>query len=417
MDYSNYLKGKKIIFGITGGIAAYKAANCVSALRRAGAEVYVVMTKNATEFISPLTLKTLSEHSVITEMFNDDGYVTHISLTEIADLFIIAPASANCIAKYRAGIADDMLTTMLLAYNKDVLLVPSMNDNMLNHPATKENIEVLQKRNVNFVMPDTGKLATGKVGKGRFPDQEKIMLKIIELLYVKPLINTISGNKFDKLKEIMKSKNFLVTCGATREYIDPVRYISNGSSGKMGFGFLNAISSLGGNVQTIAANYTDERIDWFSPIKVESTNELLEKIMANLNKIDWLIMAAAPSDYRVKEEYDKKIKKSEDQLNLSFIKNKDILIEVRKRFDKLNILGFAAETNDIEKNAKEKLKKKNLNAICLNKVYKDIEGFSQDKNEIILIDKNDFTIKIEKTDKEIAAYLILYYLFKKEIED
>lgn len=417
MDYSNYLKGKKIIFGITGGIAAYKAANCVSALRRAGAEVYVVMTKNATEFISPLTLKTLSEHSVITEMFNDDGYVTHISLTEIADLFIIAPASANCIAKYRAGIADDMLTTMLLAYDKDVLLVPSMNDNMLNHPATKENIEVLQKRNVNFVMPDTGKLATGKVGKGRFPENEKIMLKIIELLYVKPLINTISGNKFDKLKEIIKSNNFLVTCGATREYIDPVRYISNGSSGKMGFGFLNAISSLGGNVQTIAANYTDERINWFSPIKAESTEEFLEKIMANLKNIDWLIMAAAPSDYRVKEEYDKKIKKSEDQLNLSFIKNKDILIEVRKRFDKLNILGFAAETNDIEKNAKEKLEKKNLNAICLNKVYKDIEGFSQDKNELIFIDKNNFTVKIEKTDKEIAAYLILYYLFKKEIED
>ncbi len=417
MDYSKYLKGKKIIFGITGGIAAYKAANCVSALRRAGAEVYVVMTKNATEFISPLTLKTLSEHSVITEMFNDDGYVTHISLTEIADLFIIAPASANCIAKYRAGIADDMLTTMLLAYDKDVLLVPSMNDNMLNHPATKENIEVLQKRNVNFVMPDTGKLATGKVGKGRFPENEKIMLKIIELLYVKPLINTISGNKFDKLKEIIKSNNFLVTCGATREYIDPVRYISNGSSGKMGFGFLNAISSLGGNVQTIAANYTDERINWFSPIKAESTEEFLEKIMANLKNIDWLIMAAAPSDYRVKEEYDKKIKKSEDQLNLSFIKNKDILIEVRKRFDKLNILGFAAETNDIEKNAKEKLEKKNLNAICLNKVYKDIEGFSQDKNELIFIDKNNFTVKIEKTDKEIAAYLILYYLFKKEIED
>lgn len=417
MDYSNYLKGKKIIFGITGGIAAYKAANCVSALRRAGAEVYVVMTKNATEFISPLTLKTLSEHSVITEMFNDDGYVTHISLTEIADLFIIAPSSANCIAKYRAGIADDMLTTMLLAYDKDVLLVPSMNDNMLNHPATKENIEVLQKRNVNFVMPDTGKLATGKVGKGRFPENEKIMLKIIELLYVKPLINTISGNKFDKLKEIIKSNNFLVTCGATREYIDPVRYISNGSSGKMGFGFLNAISSLGGNVQTIAANYTDERINWFSPIKAESTEEFLEKIMANLKNIDWLIMAAAPSDYRVKEEYDKKIKKSEDQLNLSFIKNKDILIEVRKRFDKLNILGFAAETNDIEKNAKEKLEKKNLNAICLNKVYKDIEGFSQDKNELIFIDKNNFTVKIEKTDKEIAAYLILYYLFKKEIED
>jgi len=415
MELSNYVKGKKIIFGITGGIAAYKAANCVSALRRAGAEVYVVMTKNATEFISPITMKTLSEHNVITEMFTDEGYVTHISLTEIADLFVVAPATANCIAKLRTGIADDMLSTMLLAYNKDILLIPSMNDNMFDNPATVENIEVLSKRNINFVFPETGKLATGKVGKGRFPEIEKILLKIVELIFVKPFINSISNNNFHKYKEIISSNSFLVTAGATREYIDPVRYVSNGSSGKMGFGFMNAISSLGGSLKVIAANYTDTRIDWFNPIKVGTTLELKDKIMENLKNIDWLIMAAAPSDYRIKESIDSKIKKTTEELKLTFIKNPDILLEIRKNYNQLNILGFAAETDEIEKYGKEKLIKKNLNAICLNQVYKDEKGFNQDKNEIIFINKENFITKIDLIDKEIAGYLVLYYLFKDKI--
>lgn len=415
MELSNYVKGKKIIFGITGGIAAYKAANCVSALRRAGAEVYVVMTKNAIEFITPITMKTLSEHNVITDMFSDEGYVTHISLTEIADLFIVAPATANCIAKLRAGIADDMLSTMLLAYNKEILLVPSMNDNMFNNPATVENIQVLSNRNINFVFPETGKLATGKVGKGRFPEIDKILLKIVELIFIKPLINSISNNKFDIFKDIISKNSFLVTAGATREYIDPVRYISNGSSGKMGFGFMNAITSLGGNLKVITANYTDTRIDWFSPIKVGTTLELKDRLMENLNNIDWLIMAAAPSDYRIKESYDSKIKKTSEELNLTFIKNPDILQEIRKNNKQLNILGFAAETDELEKNGKEKLEKKKLNAICLNKVYKDEKGFNQDKNEIIFINKENFITKIELIDKEIVAYLVLYYLFKDKI--
>lgn len=415
MDISKYVKGKKIIFGITGGIAAYKAANCVSALRRAGAEVYVVMTKNATEFISPITLKTLSEHNVITEMFCDEGYVTHISLTEIADLFVVAPATANCIAKLRGGIADDMLSTMLLAFNKDILLVPSMNDNMLNNSATVENIEVLKGRNINFVIPDTGKLATGKVGKGRFPEIEKIILKIVELLYVKPLINNISDNKFESFKSLIASNSFLVTCGATREYIDPVRYISNGSSGKMGFAFTNAISSLGGKVKVIASNYTDSRIDWFAPLKVGTTLELKNTIMENLKDIDYLIMAAAPSDFRVEQEYQDKIKKDIDRITLTLVKNPDILQEVRKIYPDLNILGFAAETNNIEKFGIEKLNRKKLNAICINKVYKDEQGFNQDENEIIFINNNNYIKKIEKVDKEIAAYLVLYYLFIDKI--
>lgn len=415
MDISKYVKGKKIIFGITGGIAAYKAANCVSALRRAGAEVYVVMTKNATQFISPITMKTLSEHNVIIEMFDNEGYVTHISLTEIADLFVVAPATANCIAKLRSGIADDMLSTMLLAYNKDILLVPSMNDNMLNNLATVENIEILKKRNVNFVMPDTGKLATGKVGKGRFPEIEKIILKIVELLYVKPLINSISNGKYENFKKIICSNSFMVSCGATREYIDPVRYISNGSSGKMGFAFINAISSLGGDVKVIASNYTDTRIDWFSPIKVGTTIELKDAIIENLKDIDCLIMAAAPSDFRVEQEYEGKIKKDVDKITITLVKNPDILIEVRKIYPNLNILGFAAETDNIEKYGLEKLNKKKLNAICINKVYKDQQGFNQDENEIIFMDNKNNIKKIEKVDKEIAAYLVLYHLFVDKI--
>ncbi len=415
MKLENYVKGKKILFGITAGIAAYKAANCVSALRRAGADVHVIMTKNATEFISPLTMKTLSEYNVITQMFNDEGYVTHISLTEVADLFVVAPATANCIAKLKSGIADDMLSTMLLAFNKDILMVPSMNDNMFNNPATVENIEVLKSRNINFVMPDYGKLATGKVGKGRFPEIDKILLKIVELIYVKPLINSISDGNFDKFKKVISLKSFCITSGATREYIDPVRYISNGSSGKMGFAFANAISSLGGNVKIITASYTDKRIEWFDFKKVDSTIEMRDELINNLSDVDCLIMAAAPSDYRINEEFKFKIKKNSDELSLTLVKNPDILIDVRRNYPELKILGFAAETDNLIENAIEKLKRKDLNAICLNKVYKDKIGFDQDENNIIFIDKDEKSIKIEKKEKEVAAYIILTYLFKDEI--
>ncbi|MFN3411516.1 MAG: bifunctional phosphopantothenoylcysteine decarboxylase/phosphopantothenate--cysteine ligase CoaBC [Exilispira sp.] len=417
MELSNYVKGKKILFAITGGIAAYKAANCVSALRRAQADVYVIMTESARQFISPITMKTLSEHDVITEMFSDKGYVTHISLTELADLFVVAPATANCIAKLRCGIADDMLSTMLLAFNKDILMVPSMNDNMFNNPATIENIDILLKRNISFIMPDTGKLATGKVGKGRFVDIEKILLKIVELIHIKPILDSYIDNGYNKLKKIISENSFLVTAGATREYIDPVRYISNGSSGKMGFAFMNAISSLGGNLKAITANYSESRIDWFSPIKVQTTIELKDKIIENLKDISWLIMSAAPSDYRIKEQFENKIKKYSDEITLTFVKNPDILSEIRNNFKDLNILGFAAETDEIEKNGKEKLEKKRLNAICINKVYKEEEGFNQDQNEIIFINEKGFVKKIEKVDKEILAYLVLFHLFKDKIEN
>jgi phosphopantothenoylcysteine decarboxylase/phosphopantothenate--cysteine ligase len=412
MELSSYVRGKKIIFGITGGIAAYKAANCVSALRSAGAEVYVVMTENAQAFISSLTLKTLSKHDVITDMFDDKGYVTHISLTEAADLFVVAPATANCLAKMRAGIADDMLSTMLLAFNKDILVVPSMNDNMLENPATIENIEVLKNRGVHFVMPEYGKLATGKIGKGRFPKEELIILKIVELLYVKPLLNSYEEDGYDKLSSVIKGKIFGVTLGATKEYIDPVRYISNGSSGKMGFAFINAINSFEGNLKIIAASHTDERVEWFPYELAGSTEDMCKKVLNIAPALDWLIMSAAPGDYRVENESSSKIKKGSETIELKLVKNPDIITEVKIKFPDLKIIGFAAETDNIEEHALEKIRKKGIEAICVNEVFKDEKGFSQDKNEITLISKKG-KVSFSTMDKEVLAYLILFYLLIK----
>jgi len=412
MDLSSYVKGKKIILAITGGIAAYKAANCVSTLRRAGAEVYVVMTENAQAFISPLTLKTLSEHDVITDMFDDKGYVTHISLTEAADLFVVAPATANCLAKMRTGIADDMLSTMLLAFNKDILVVPSMNDNMLENPATVENIEVLKNRGVHFVMPEYGKLATGKIGKGRFPKEELIILKIVELLYVKPLLNSYEEDGYDKLSKFIKGKTFGVTLGATKEYIDPVRYISNGSSGKMGFAFINAINSFEGNLKIIAASHTDERVEWFPYERAGSTEDMCKKVLNIAPALDWLIMSAAPGDYRVETESKSKIKKGSETIELKLVKNPDIITEVKIKFSDLKIIGFAAETDNIEEHAIEKIRKKGIEAICVNEVYKDEKGFNQDKNEITLISKKG-KVSFSTMDKEVLAYLILFHLLIK----
>lgn len=424
----NLFKGKTIIFGVTGGIAIYKSINLVSFLRRHGAKVHVVMTDHAMEFVKPLTFKTVSENKVITGMFNDEGYVTHISLTEKADLFIVAPATANIIAKFRTGIADDMLSTMFLAYDGPVMIVPSMNDNMYKNKATEENLKILSKRGIKIVEPVEGLLATGKVGKGRFPSDDIILYYIEKILYKNEL-----KNKSNKLKAI-------VTLGATREYIDPVRFISNPSSGKTGYFYAKYLDFLGFNLKVIAGNYNYYKIDLFNPQKITSTSELLEKILDNIEDYDLLVMSAAVSDFTPAKISDEKIKKQNNQSNnqdfikdnnlaknkdltknknliiskdldekyfLELVRTKDVLTEVRKRNKNIKILGFAAETSDIESNGIRKLKEKQLDAICINQVYKEDKGFQSDKNTVVYIDKFNNREIFENLDKEEIAKKVI----------
>ncbi|MCX8058971.1 MAG: bifunctional phosphopantothenoylcysteine decarboxylase/phosphopantothenate--cysteine ligase CoaBC [Spirochaetes bacterium] len=419
MNNLEILKDKKIIFGISGGIAAYKAANIVSFLRRNGASVHVVMTKNAKEFITPLTLKTLSANKVIIDMFDDEGYVTHISLTEIADLFIVAPATANIIAKFANGIADDMLSTMYLAYKGPVLIIPSMNDNMYSHPATQENIKILLERK-NFILePEYGKLATGKVGKGRFPEDQKIIEKIIDILFLEKTNKDFSNKIEININEnFSKKNNILVTLGATRAYIDPVRFISNPSSGKMGYYISKAFIDKGYQTYTIAATYTFSPIDKLpNLVKTESSKEMLEAILEIIknNKIDLIIMTAAISDFKVEKFSKNKIKReNRDKLIVELEKDIDVINEIKRSYPDIKIVGFAAETEDEKINGYQKLEKKNIEAICINKVYKNRLGFEQDINSILYIDKSGQEIFIEnKTKEELGK--ILCDLFIKNI--
>ncbi len=383
---------KTIIFGLTGGIAIYKSLNIISSLRRKGYNVHVVMTRSATEFIKPITCKTVSQNRVITEMFDQEGYVTHISLTEIADMFVVAPATANFLAKAANGIADDMLSTMYLAFKGKCFFVPSMNDNMYDHPATKKNIEILKSRNIHFMEPSYGKLATGKVGKGRFPNENDIFNEIDSKIN--------ESNKY-------KDKKVLVTLGATREYIDPVRFISNPSSGKMGYHISKFLKDNGAKVEVIAANYTFDKINNLNPIKVSTTKEMLDEVMNRAKDYDYLIMTAAVSDYRMEKIEENKIKKNNQNISLKLTKNPDILKNVRNRYDKLKIMGFAAETNEVFDNGKLKLEKKKLDAICINEVYKEIKGFGSDINTIIYIDKYGKELVIENDKKENIAQKII----------
>lgn len=449
MENLEILKDKKIIFGITGGIAAYKAANIVSYLRRHGASVHVVMTKNAKEFITPLTLKTLSANKVIDDMFDNDGYVTHISLTEIASLFIVAPATANIIAKFANGIADDMLSTMYLAYKGPVLIIPSMNDNMFSHPATQENLKKLIERG-NFILePEYGKLATGKVGKGRFPEDEKIINEIIKILEnnskqdeklniykekniiinenINENINESINNKDTyknhnktENKKLLKSiySNILITLGATRTYIDPVRFISNPSSGKMGYWIAKSFIDNGYNTFVIAGTYTFPLIDSLpNLIKVETSSEMLDQILniIKTKKIHLIIMNAAISDFKIKNYSDKKIKReNKNEITLELEKDIDVISEIKKNYPDIKIIGFAAETENEKINGYEKLTKKNIEAICINKVYKNKIGFEQDINSITYIDKygNEKTFE-NKTKEELGK--ILFELFINNI--
>lgn len=390
------MNGKKIVLYVTGSIAAYKAVYLMRILQKNGAEVRVVMTPFATKFVSKATFQTLSKHKV----YDDESYfiearVTHIELAQWADISIVAPATADFIAKAANGIADNFAQTTFLATPSLKIVVPTMNDIMLKNDATKKNIATLQKNGVDVIDSDVGMLAEGYSAKGRMPDPENIVEHVIAKM-----------SDENKLKDL----NFLVTAGGTREQIDPVRFISNRSSGKMGYAIAKAARDQGANVTLISANSSLPDPVGMKIIKVNSVDELQKEILTEFKKNNVLVMAAAVSDFKPKKIAKQKIKKLDDENSISLVleKTTDILKEISKlKTNGQYVVGFAAETQSPEKNARIKLKKKNLDLIVLNDVSNPKIGFNSDLNQVTFITNNGIkkTTAVETKDK-IATELI-----------
>lgn len=390
------LKGKHIVVGVTAGIAAYKAVELVSRLYKAGAEVKVVMTRNATKFVSPLVFGEISKHKVAVEMFENvqDWNVEHIAYATWADAYVIAPATANMIAKMAYGIADDMLSTQLLATTAPVFVCPAMNSNMYMHPTVQENLTILRGRGVHVLEPDSGLLACGIEGKGRLPDPQKIM----------DWVDFHLGKT-----GLLQGKTVIVSAGGTQEAIDPVRYITNRSSGKMGYAVALKAAQAGAKTILVSAP-TDLAV----PIGVEriivcSATEMKEAIDSHYDSADAVIMAAAVADYRVAEVADNKIKKQET-MTLELVKNPDILASLGERKQQQKLIGFAAETQDVITYGKEKVRKKNLDMLVANDVSKLNAGFDVDTNEVTFIYPGDQIVSLPNMSKLDVAERIIQAL-------
>ena len=393
------LKGKKILVGVTGGIAAYKTATIIRLLVKEGAEVKVLMTDHAKEFITPLTLSTLSKNPVLTEFHNPENgdWNSHVDLGIWADLFLVAPATANTMAKMAGGIADNLLLTTYLSARCPVILAPSMDVDMFNHPATKINIETLRAFGNHILEPATGELASGLTGKGRMAEPEDIVGEIKGLLSKKKTVLPLKGKKV------------LINAGPTREPIDPVRFISNQSSGKMGIALAEAAISYGAEVELVIGPVS---ISAASPAinitKVVTAESMARECIARFGKCDIAILSAAVADYTPEKVHSVKIKKGDGTLNLALKPTTDIAATLGSKKKKTQFLaGFALETNNEIENAKSKLKRKNLDIIVLNSLNDEGAGFETSTNRITIIDRNNKIDKFELKSKEEAAFDIL----------
>ena len=390
---------KNILVGVTGGIAAYKSAGIVSLLKKKGYNVKVVMTENATKIIGPLTLETLSRNRIYVDMWDSNPHyeVEHISLADWADVVLIAPATYNIIGKVANGIADDMLTTVISAVSvrKPVFFALAMNVNMYENPILKENINKLKSFGYRFIDAEEGLLACNYSAKGRMSEPENIVDEIERYSIF---------SKFENFDIVLKNKKILITSGRTKENIDPVRYLSNNSSGKMGYSLAQAAVDLGAEVILISGP-TDLKIPngLKNFISVESALEMYEKVNEYFEDTDIFIACAAVADYRAKEYKNEKIKKSDSDLVMELVRNPDILLEMSKKKEKQLLVGFAAETNDIRENALKKLKKKNLDIIVAN----NASVMGSDENVIEIIKKDRTSMEISQKSKIELAYDIL----------
>ena len=384
-----------ILLIVSGGIAAYKSIELCSSLVKQGNNVKVILTKNAEKFVTQLPFQTLTKNRVYTSTFEeiDENEIQHIDLTKWAERIIVAPATANLISKFANGIADDLATSLMLAVRDAsiVYIVPAMNTFMYRNPIIQDNMNKLIKLGFNFVKPDSGLLACGDVGEGKFPSIEKIESFV-----------------FQEVEQNLKGKKVLVTAGPTKEFIDPFRCLTNPSTGKMGISIANECARRGAEVILVSSVDNDTISSKVKKIKITSTNDMFEVVKNNFKDCDFIIKAAAVSDYTPVQVFDKKVKKQDGNLTIEFQRTQDILKYVGdNKTDKQKVIGFAAETNNLIEYAKEKIVKKNLDFIVANDISKKDIGFGSDDNEVYIIDKHDNIKKIDKSNKNNIAKAIV----------
>ena len=392
------MKNKCIVVGVTAGIAAYKICQLVSSLKKQGNEVHVIMTKEAEKFVTPLTFQTLSSQKVITDMFTVDYTpdVHHISLAKKADLFVVAPATANIIAKIAHGIADDMLTTTFLASTCPKMIVPAMNTNMLNNPITQDNIATCQKYGMHIMCSGAGYLACGDVGAGRLPEPEEIEDAIASLV---------------ETDRYLQGRHVVITAGATQEEIDPVRYITNHSTGKMGYALAKEARNAGAKVTLISGKTNLPQPYGVDVVNVISAADMRECVVNSFEKADVVIMSAAVADYTPIEKAEQKIKKTDGDLSIALKRTQDILLTIgkKKREDQI-VIGFAMETENLLENAAKKLQEKNAHYIIANSIREPGAGFGVDTNIVKIISptsvENLGLLSKDDTAKEILRHCL-----------
>lgn len=398
MILQNDLENKTILLGVTGGIAAYKTPNLIRLLKKKGANVIVVATSNALNFVTKLTLQTVSNNKVCVDEFDiKDFDVEHISLAKKADMLLIAPLSANTLGKIANGIADNLLTSLVLAFDKPVVLCPAMNTNMWQNAIVQDNLTKLKNINFKIIEPVSGLLACGDVGIGKMKDESDIVDNVISTLNY--------NNKF------LNGKNILITAGGTSEPIDCVRFITNKSSGKMGLALAKQASYLGACVHLISTFEVSN--PQFQVTQVQTALQMKNAVFENYKNADIVIMAAAVSDFRCQNPSEQKIKKTDSDLTLNLVKNPDILAQIAKeKLEKQIVVGFCAESQNLIDNAKEKIKAKNCDFIVANDISNKNIGFNSNNNEVFIVDKKLNVQKIELNTKDKIAYEILKYVGK-----
>ena len=393
---------KKIIIGITGSIAAFKSIQLISDLVKQGYQIEVMMSESATRFVTPVCIQSLTKRKVYVDTFDDENpaIITHVDIVKDADLFMVVPASAHTIAKLAYGMADNMLTSAFLAATCPKLIAPAMNVHMYENPITQKNMQLLKETGVVFVEPISGLLACGDTGNGKLADEDTLLAMIDYMLAPK----TLSG------------KNILISAGPTQESLDPVRFITNHSSGKMGYALAKAAFQLGANVTLVSGPTHLKKPHGVNVIDVISANDMYHQIIQRVKEYEYIIMSAAVGDYACNEIADEKIKKHTDTLTLELHKNKDILLEIgKRRLASQVICGFAMETSNLIENAQMKLQKKNCDMIVANHLKTDGAGFQGDTNVVSILTQQDVT-DYQKMSKQELAYIILNQMKKLEEE-
>lgn len=385
------MNNKKVLLGVSGGIAVYKALDVISRLKKKGIEVKVIMTKSATEFVTPLSFQSLSENPVVIDMFDEPKAweIQHISLAKWADLVVVVPATANIIGKVANGIADDMLSTTIMATKAEVIFCPAMNTNMYENKIVQKNMATLKDLGYGFINPASGRLACGDIGRGKLENTKIIAEKIIK--------------KLSSKSRDFEGKNVLVTAGPTIVPIDPVRYLTNRSTGKMGYEIAKEARDRGANVTLISGPTSLDIPTGINFIKVNTNEEMLNAVLDNFNDSNIVVKSAAVADFNVKEYSKEKIKKTDSNLVIELERDKDILETLGKQKTNQIIVGFAAESSNVIENAKAKLKRKNIDYVVANDITSNDTGFASDDNKVTIISSLGDVISLDKMSKREVA--------------